>query len=678
METIVYYEAVPGKMPLRDKRSRSISIARGFPLVPHDVLFEPKLKKERLYFMKRTRNLFLAALTLAALSAGAWAQTSDSTPPPPKKKHKPVAAAPAASAAEVQALKDAVAAQQEQIQQLNQQLQQLLQNGQQAQAAAAAAANQAAAAQTQAAAAQTQASQQQAAVVELKSDVAEVKTTANNTALTLQESLKETKNVADVWETPMSIHLKGITITPGGFVAAEFVRRSRELGADVTTPFNSLTMPGASQSNLPEFFGSARQTRPTVFIGGRLKNVELSAYVSSDFLSAGVTSTATQTNSYTLRLRQAWGQAKFDNGWKLLGGQMWSLVTENKAGIAPSDDLGKVNDARPSTIDPGYNVGFSFARQWGLRVTKDFGDKVSVAFAIENAQGTLTTHNNAANFLLGEAGASNTYNTTANYTANPAPDLIAKIAFDPGFGHYEIFGLADRFTGRIFPCVEGYITNPTLCGTAASALGAYNASKEGGGIGVNARWYFANKHIVFGLHGFGGSGIGRYGAAQLSDLSINADGTIHLIKGLQGLTTLEWHGKKLDVYAYTGAEYAGRTYDFDPLLKGGAGEYVGYGAPAFANYGCYTEAPPSGNGGFTPGTLANCTADTRAVIEGTAGFWYTFYSGAKGRFRFGSQYSYVTRQTWSGASGGTTPINGALAPEGLDGMVFTSFRYYLP
>ena len=82
-----------------------------------------------------------------------------------------------------------------------------------------------------------------------------------------------------------------------------------------------------------------------------MKNVEFSSYVSGDFLSSGVTSTATQTNSYTFRLRQAWGQAKFNNGWKFLGGQAWSLVTENKAGIAPSDDIGRVNDARPSTID---------------------------------------------------------------------------------------------------------------------------------------------------------------------------------------------------------------------------------------------------------------------------------------------------------------------------------------
>jgi hypothetical protein len=638
--------------------------------------------------MKSSKHLFLTIMALAALSVGAWAQTSDSAAPPPKKRHKPVAAAPeqpAITAADVQALKDGMAAQQQQIQQLTQQLQQAQQNWQQAQSAAADAAN-------KAAAAQSQASQQQQTVMALTSDVTALKTTTNNTAMTLQESLKDVKNVSSEWETPASIHLKGITITPGGFAAAEFVRRSRELGADLPTPFNSLTMPGASQSNLSDFFGSARQSRATVFFGGKLSNVELSSYISGDFLSAGVTSSATQTNSYTLRLRQAWGQAKFNNGWKFLGGQMWSLVTENKAGIAPSDDLGKVNDARPATIDPGYNAGFTFARQYGIRLTKDFGNKVSVAFAVENAQGTLKTSGNEANYLLGEAGANNSYNTTSTYTANPSPDLIAKIAFDPGFGHYEIFGLADRFTDRVFPCVSGGPNSLSAVCTATgatAAAGAFNASKEGGGFGANARWTLADKHIVFGLHGFGGSGVGRYGAAQLADLSINPDGTVHLIKNLQGLESLEYHGKKLDIYSYVGAEYDARTYAsyLNPVTM--KTQYVGYGSPTFANYGCYVETTPAPgttagvttSAGFDPGALANCAAHTRAVIEGTVGFWYRFYNGPKGRFQFGAQYSYVTLQTWSGATAaptGGTATNGALSPQGLDGMVFTSFRYYLP
>ena len=249
------------------------------------------------------------------------------------------------------------------------------------------------------------------------------------------------------------------------------------------------------------------------------------------------------------------------------------------------------------TIDGQYSVGFSFARQYGLRLTKDINPHISVALAIENAQGTLTSHNNTDNYLLGEVGATNEMNAfNGTYTANPSPDVIAKIAFDQGSGHYEIFGLADRFADRVFPCVEPG-TNPVCTGTTAT--GAYNASKEGGGFGFNARWTMLDKHLVFGLHEFGGTGIGRYGAAGLSDISIHANGTLNLIRDYQGLGTLEYHGKKLDVYSYAGVEYAGRTYDFDPnenaAVTGPVG-YVGYGAPEFSNAGCYTETAPGGHG----------------------------------------------------------------------------------
>jgi hypothetical protein len=601
---------------------------------------------------------------------------------------------PPATAADVQALKDALAVQQLQIERLTQQLQR--QQDWQSQRSAVEAA-------AQADRSQTQAPPQQLAVV--SNSVAVEQEPAPSSGLNLQDTSPQASS--NPMQSPViSIHFRGITITPGGFVEAAFVRRSRALAADLPTPFNSLTMPGASQSSLSEFFGSARQSRPTIYVDGRLKNVEFSSYVSGDFLSAGDTSSATQTNSYTFRLRQAWGQAKFDNGWSFLGGQMWSLVTENKAGIAPSDDLGKTNDARPMTIDPGYNVGFSFARQYGIRVAKDFNHKVAFAVALENAQGTLTTHGNTDNFLAGAAGATNSYNdaltacstssytptgatapvyyTTctpaATYTFNPSPDIIAKVAFDPGFGHYELFGLYDRFRDRVFPCADFLIGTTGPCPndpavTGPNGSGAYNSSKNGGGFGVNARWNFDDKHIVFGLHALGGQGVGRYGAAQLSDMAIHADGTPDLIKNYQGLASLEWHGKKLDVYAYTGAEYDGRTSDYDVATSA----YVGYGSPHFNNSGCYTETAPSFavTSGFNPGSLSKCTADTRAIIEGTAGFWYRFYNGPRGKFQFGTQYSYVTRQTWSGIGFSGAGAPGA-TPEGLDGMVFTSFRYYLP
>ena len=625
------------------------------------------------------------------LATGLVAQTSA---PPKPKKAKP---APATlTAADVQSLKDAIAAQQAALAQQQQQIQELRdelhrkdQVVQQAQTAATDAS-------TKADAAQAQASQQQQTVGELKTDVTDLKANLANTVVTVQE----TQKIAS--ESPTAIHFKGITVSPGGFLAAETVWRSRALAADVNTPFNSVTMPGASASNMSEFFGSGRQSRISMLAEGRLASVKLSGYVEADFLSAGVSSNNNQSNSYSLRQRQAWGQAAFDNGWTFTGGQMWSLVTETKHGV---DNR---TEALPMTIDAAYTAGFSWARQYGVRLSKNFNNKVWAAVSVEESQETLSTHNNVNNFLVGSAGAGGgvyngavttcttsvnssgapvtTCTNAANYSFNPSPDIIAKLVFEPGFGHYEIFGVFSRFRDRVFPCEDVSASATTPCGTGttpgvANASDAFNSSRNGGGIGANARFSFANKHIDFGLHAVGGSGIGRYGASGLADASVRANGTLALIKNYQGLATLEWHGPKLDFYLNAGAEYNSRTAGFDPIT----GKYVGYGSPFFNNLGCSTETGP-GPGGFLPGGLGGCTADTRVLVEGTAGFWWKLYDGSrakvnkdglqenksnKGRIQFGPQYSYVTRNAWSGSSYPNEP-------HGIDNLFFTSFRYYLP
>jgi hypothetical protein len=605
--------------------------------------------------MSFVRRLFVLTAGFV-LTTNSWAQGTGYGAPSPQPNQEVVASdttsAPV-SQAEFDALQRALAAQQKQIEQLNAQLAFLMRKlGEPVSQPPSA--KPAGAPATEAALTMPHGSLVTAAV------------TQGNDPEERANSTEPASSTSEL-EGPLTIRFRGLNITPGGFLAAETVRRSRALAADVSTPFNSVPAPGASQGKISEFFGTARQTRPTVYFSGHLHHAELSSYLSGDFLSAGTTSTSNSTNGYTYRLRQAWGQAQFNRGWSVVGGQMWSLVTENLYGIRPSDDSGKSNDARPKTIDSAYNIGFSYTRQFGIRLAKNFGDKIWLAFAAENPQATLATHNNAANFLLGQPGDGKSYNPQATYSFNPSPDLIAKVAFDPGFGHYEIFALYDRFTDRVFPCAE--IGATALCGGSATAgpnaLGARNATTNGSGFGANARWNFDHHRIVFGLHGFGGNGVGRYGTGGLPDLAINADGTPRLIKGYQGLTTLEWHGKKLFVYLYGGAEYAGRTFEVDPLSH----KQVGYGAPSFDNTGCFAEVLPTGSTGFVPGSLAHCTGDTRVLIEGTGGFWYRFYEGPAGRVQFGTQYSYVTRETWSGLGG---------EPHGIDNMVFTSLRYYLP
>jgi hypothetical protein len=512
-----------------------------------------------------------------------------------------------------------------------------------------------------------------------------------------QEMTLQQQKPMDDPEHPLALHFKGITITPGGYMAAETVWRGHALGSDINTPFNSIPFDGANASHISEFFGSGRQSRISTLAEAKLGSASLAGYIEADFLSSGITSNNNESNSYTLRQRQAWAQAALNDGWTFTGGQMWSLLTETKQGI---DNR---SEALPMTIDPQYNVGFTWARQYGFRVTKKLSDSMWWGISVENSQATLGGHavSGQNNFILGSQGTSSgLYNPTANYSFNPAPDFITKFVFQPAnLGHYEVFAMVSDFRDRIFPCggsitaTNGVLPPPVPCGSGniPNASGAYNNSNVGGGLGINARGTLAG-HFDLGIHLFGGNGIGRYGSAGLPDVIARPDGILVPVRDYQGLGTLEYHSKRLDIYTNVGLEYGARTsYTF-------AGKGAGYGSPLFTNAGCYIEGPPSststsvdtptsggttGSGtipvtgptgtpltpGFNTSNPSNCTGDTRSIIEGTIGFWYRFYSGPKGRIQWGPQYSYINRNAWGGVGG---------SPNAIENMWFTSFRYYLP
>src|SRR5205823_6398913 len=148
-------------------------------------------------------------------------------------------------------------------------------------------------------------------------------------------------------------------------------------------------------------------------------------------------------------------------------------------------------------------------------------------------------------------------------------DLVGKIVFQPGFGHYEIFGVATEFRDRIFPNASA---------TTPSAVGAFNSSTWTGGGGVNARWLLLQKHVDLGFHGLGGKGMGRYGSAGLADAAVTPEGRVAPINNYQALLTLEYHAPKWDWYGNGGVEYDGRT-----AFLNAKGAPVGYGSPLFNN-----------------------------------------------------------------------------------------------
>jgi hypothetical protein len=513
------------------------------------------------------------------------------------------------------------------------------------------------------------------AVTALSSSVTDLKSTSVGLAQTISDTKK---NLTDAMESPLTIRYKGVQITPVAFFAFEGVNRTRSLNSDINTPFNSTPYTGAAQAHTSELNFSGRQSRIGSLFEGNTGPFKLSGYVEADFLSAGATSNENQSNSYTLRQRQIWGQAATTGGFKVTGGQMWSLVTETKH----STDNRTEN--LPNTVDAQYHVGFSWERQPSIRFQQSFHNGFTAAFSLEEAQIVYSATNANANFFIGNAGTGGgLYNITANYSNNVAPDLVVKTTYDAKYGHFEAGGLARWFRDRYYP-------NQTL--TVPSAAGGTNNTKAGGGGFVNIR-VPVTKYVDFGIHGLGGTGVGRYGTSTLPDVTVHPDGTLEPIKAYQGLISLETHPMpKLDVFFYGGTEYAQRT-TYISTVGADKGKLVGYAPISSSNAGCGIETLPTvptsglgsigtaGGAPYDPGTPANCLGATRVVQEGTVGFTYRAYSSPKyGRLQYQGVYSYLDRVAWAGVTSGTFGSSTATygGPKATNNMVFWGMRYYIP
>jgi hypothetical protein len=612
-----------------------------------------------------------AAALLAVSLVASYAQTSETKPPVKKHTAAKKTKAPAAPSVEeqIQSLRQELKGQ---IDSLKGELSEKDAQLQKAQQAAADAQSTAAKAEATAAQQQQAATDNAAAVSTLQATVTDLKGNQASLATTVSD---ETAKIKKDITNPSALNYKGITITPGGFMAAETVWRSKATGADIPTPFSSIPFPTADLSHLSEFYGSGRQSRVSLMAEGKLDWGTIRGYVEADFLGTGTSSNNNQSNSYVMRQRVVWAQAALNNGLGFAGGQMWSLATETKKGLSPlSGDI-----ATPQSIDPNYVPGFVWTRQYGFRVTKTFSKKAGIAVAIENPQvlgpgGTINVNSgvtylwgtpgaNGGNYNAGGTSTSCTTNATTlvtsctpsyltTYAINPAPDVIVKAAFDPGWGHYEVFGVGRWFRDRIYP--------------DATSTANHNDTEFGGGIGGSLRVPTFQKKLDLGVKGLYGAGVGRYGNSTIADVTVRPNGTFEPLHTFSALSTAEFHATpRLDIYANYGGDYVGRTIYTNTNLTGSTKDGYGWGE---VNSGCGTEPLPTGSS--IPSGPSKCSGHTRDVQEGTAGYWFDFYKGPKGRLRQGVQYGYAVREIWADATG--------YAPKGIENMFWTSFRYYLP
>jgi hypothetical protein len=623
--------------------------------------------------MKNTLKA-LATLALTVAVATGFAQSTASSPSTPRKVHrKPAAPKGPSIEAQIEELRQQQQADHGQIDSLKQQLADRDAQLQQAQQAAAAAQAAAQAAQQAANSEQQTLSTNTDAVSSLQSSVTDLKNNSISLASTIQSNQAEVKKAI---ESPDTIHYKGITLSPAGsFIAAETVWRQGATGSDINTPFTSVPLQNSDNAQLSEFFGTGRQSRLALKATGKLSSATLSGYYEMDWLGTGITSNNNQSNSYVLRQRQLWTDALFANGWDISGGQGWSLATETTQGETRGSEI------LPSTIDSQYTAGFVWTRQYSFRVSKDFAHHFWLGVSAENAE-TLNPAGSSLplNLLIGSPGTSGgLYNVTANYSYNYSPDFIGKMVFEPGWGHWEVFGIERNFRDRVYPnevCTNTTVTGTSITGTGCTGntTGAYNDLAPGAGIGGGFRVPLGTKKFQVGLKGLYGKGMGRYGSSTIADITLAPDGEIDPLKAFSALSTIELNPtSRFQLYFNYGGDYVYRDY---------VGK-EGYGSPLTSMTGCNTEPAPGGtnnsyggNGtGFDPSTPGSCGNQNKDVQEFTAGEWYNFYNGPRGRMRFGLQYARFERDIWSGAGGTTNPGGGA---RGIDNMFWTSFRYYVP
>jgi hypothetical protein len=440
-------------------------------------------------------------------------------------------------------------------------------------------------------------------------------------------------------EHPTSIHYKGVTLTPGGFFDATAIYRTHNENADIVSILGSIPFSGTPNAGLSEFRGTGRATRISILAEGSINNWKSSGYFEMDFDGAAPTANEIESNSFQPRSRQLWAQVESGRGFSVAAGQTWSLLTTNKNAIALRQEW------VPMTIDLQYVVGYNWARQWSARVTQKFTDKLWGAVAVENPETTLS----ATNVPRGLFG----FNTSANATTpgsaftlsitpgangistDAAPDLVGKLAFEPGWGHYELKAIGSIFRDR---------------------LNSKNTYAGAGGGGVAAILPIAKKVDVI-AEGLAGVGIGRYASGVGADVTVKPDGSVLPLRTLQLMAGIEAHPRsKFDFYLYGGNEFYGRA-----AYVSASGHPVGYGSPLNNNSGCQLE---------TPTAAQPCQAQNRNLWEVEPGFWYRFYRGQSGTVAVGASYSYTHRATWAGLGG--------VQPKGIENMVMTSFRYYLP
>lgn len=445
----------------------------------------------------------------------------------------------------------------------------------------------------------------------------------------------------DTKPSPLSIRLGNTTLTPLGFMDLTFYGRSTNVGSGIGTNFGGIPFNTVAGGHLSETGFSAQNSRVGFRVDSNYMGAKVLGYLEADFLfNNDSTGLQVTSNSDGMRLRNYFVDVQKD-GFEVLGGQDWSLLTPNRVGLSPlpSDIFYSQN------MDTNYQLGLVWTRAPQVRFIAHPSENVAFGVALENPQqylgggsgstgGVLPAALNSALATQFQPGGS------IQGVPNWFPDIIAKAAYDGHAGdklmHVEIAGLVSGFKSYVLPSV------------LASAAGSHTAIGYGGEVNANLE-IVKNVHLI--ANTFFSDGGGRYIFGLAPDVVVRPDGSISPLHSYSTVDGLEFNiGKNSQLALYYGGAYVGKNVSFDPTASGST--------PAKPSYSGY------GFGGTN--TLFN-----RSIQELTVDYTRILWKNANyGALSLINQYSYVWRDPWAVPAGAPKTAH--------TNMVFIDLRYTLP
>jgi len=457
---------------------------------------------------------------------------------------------------------------------------------------------------------------------------------------------------AEAVPSPLSFNIGSAKFTPGGFIDLTNFFRSKDMGSGIGSSFNGVpynnSLPLAA---LTEDHFSLQNSRVTLRVDSNVAGGSALGYLEADFLGFTNDNLNVTSNSDTLRLRVYFFDYRRGK-IEILAGQDWSMLTPSRTGIAvmPADVF------NTQDMDTNYQLGLQWERTPQFRITFHPSKTTAFALAIENPQqytgSAVTFPTLPIAFNTTQVNTGTSLNSTAiaaspangvNSLATPdvAPDLIAKIAFDPhptGHAiHLEAYGLFRTFKIDSF-------TGTTNLGTTTI---------HGGAGSFNSNFEIFKNFKIFESAFFSSGGGREIGNTNVPDFVVKPAASATSLLGLSpvrsdsGILGLEYQTTpKFLFYGYYGYVYIGQDYTGTGCGAAGTSD-CGYGFPGSAN------------------------SNDRSLYEPTIGFIPTFWRNPNyGALSLITQFSYLSRSPWYVAAG--TPRNAHL------GMAYIDLRYTLP